>query len=135
MNAVRSPMAEGLLKQRSGREIFVDSVGAEAGEIDPFVVAVMQELDVDLSGHVSKSFEDLDDTSFDLIITLSPAAHAPAEDFAERNGIAIEHWEIDDPTTATGSREQRLEAYRQVRDDLRRKIEARFGPQKATSAG
>ena len=74
LNALRSPMAEGLFKLLYNRRIFVDSVGVRAGELDPFAVTVMDEIGIDISRHRSKSFDNLEDTSFDLIISLSPEA-------------------------------------------------------------
>ena len=103
-----------------GDRIYVDSCGLKAGEgIDPFAEAVMDELGVDLSGHVAKSFDDLEDGSFDLVISLTPEA--------QHRAVEIEYWPTHDPTLATGSREAVLDAYRQVRDELRRRIELRFG--------
>ena len=111
-----------------GDRIFVDSCGLKAGEgIDPFAVAVMDELGVDLSHHVAKSFDDLEDGSFDLVISLTPEAQHRAVELARGRAVDIEYWPIHDPTLATGSREAVLDAYRQVRDELRRRIELRFG--------
>ena len=127
-NRVRSPMAEGVMQLIYGDRIFVDSCGLKAGEgIDPFAVTAMDELGVDLSGHVAKSFDDLEDGSFDLVISLTPEAQHRAVELARGRAVDIEYWPIHDPTLATGSREAVLDAYRQVRDELRRRIEARFG--------
>jgi protein-tyrosine-phosphatase len=111
-----------------GDRIYVDSCGLKAGEgIDPFAAAAMDELGVDLSGHVAKSFDDLEDGSFDLVISLTPEAQHRAVELARGRAVDIEYWPIHDPTLATGSRDAVLDAYRQVRDELRRRIEARFG--------
>ena len=111
-----------------GDRIYVDSCGLKAGEgIDPFAAAVMDELGVDLSAHVAKSFEDLEDGSFDLVVSLTPEAQHRAVELARGRAVDIEYWPIHDPTLATGSREAVLGAYRDVRDELRRRIEARFG--------
>jgi protein-tyrosine-phosphatase len=118
LNSVRSPMAEGLLKHLLGHRIYVDSAGVRRGEIDPFAVAVMEEIGIDLSRHHAKSFDELADTSYDLIVSLSPEAQHMA--------CEVEFWPIMDPTWVEGSREARLAAYREVRDELRRRIEARF---------
>ena len=126
LNSVRSPMAEGLLKHFLGHRIYVDSAGVRAGEIDPFAISVMEELGIDLSRHRAKSFDDLEDTSYDLIVSLSPEAQHKAVELTRTMACEVEFWPILDPTWVEGSREVRLDAYRQVRDELRRRIEARF---------
>ena len=126
LNSVRSPMAEGLLKHFLGHRIYVDSAGVRAHEIDPFTVSVMEEIGIDLSRHRSKSFDDLEDTSYDLIISLSPEAQHKAVELTRTMACEVEFWPILDPTWVEGSREVRLQAYRQVRDELQRRIEARF---------
>lgn len=125
-NAVRSPMAEALLKFLAGRRVYVASAGVRAGELDPFVSAVMEELGIDLAAHRPRSLEELDDSSFDLIVSLSPEAHHKALQLAEGYAIDVEYWPTPDPTLAHGSREQILEAYRGVRDGLFRRIKQRF---------
>ena len=126
LNSVRSPMAEGLLKHFLGHRIYVDSAGVRAREIDPFAVSVMEEIGIDLSRHRSKSFDDLEDTSYDLIVSLSPEAQHKAVELTRTMACEVEFWPIIDPTWVEGSREVRLQAYRQVRDELQRRIEARF---------
>ena len=125
-NAVRSPMAEGILKHLLGHRIYVDSTGVRAREIDGFVIEVMDEIGIDLSKHRPKSFDDLEDSSYDLIISLSPEAQHRAVELTRTMACEVEFWPILDPTWVEGSRETRLDAYRQVRDELRRRIEARF---------
>ncbi|MGZ9034463.1 MAG: arsenate reductase/protein-tyrosine-phosphatase family protein, partial [Rhodospirillales bacterium] len=73
-NAVRSPMAEGILRARHGRRVYVESIGIRPGKLDPFAVQVMDEIGIDISGHEPRTFDDLEDESFDLIISLSPEA-------------------------------------------------------------
>ena len=126
LNAVRSPMAEALLKHLLGHRIYVDSVGVRRGEIDPFVIEVMDELGIDVSKHKSKTFDDLEDTSYDLIISLSPEAQHKAVELTRTMACEVEFWNTLDPTMIEGNRDTRLAAYRQVRDFLRRKIEERF---------
>ena len=125
-NAVRSPMGEALLKHLLGHRIYVDSVGVKPQEIDGFVIEVMDELGIDLSKHRAKSFEDLEDTSYDLIISLSPEAQHQAVELTRTMACDVEFWNTFDPTLVEGSRETRLQAYRAVRDQLRKRIEARF---------
>jgi protein-tyrosine-phosphatase len=127
-NRVRSPMAEALTKLMYGNRVYVDSAGLkpEPG-VDPFVTTVIDEVGGDLSRHRSKSFDDLVDTSFDLVISLTPHAQHRAVEMARGRAIEIEYWAIMDPTLASGSRDAVLDAYRATRDDLRRRILERFG--------
>ncbi len=125
-NSVRSPMAEGLLKHLLGHRIYVDSVAVRAGQIDPFVIEVMDELGIDLSKHRGKDFESLEDTSYDLIISLSPQAQHQAVELTRTMACQVEFWNTFDPTIIEGNRETRLQAYREVRDTLKKRIEARF---------
>jgi protein-tyrosine-phosphatase len=125
-NSVRSPMAEGLLKHLLGHRIYVDSAGVRAREIDPFVIEVMDELGIDLSKHRGKNFENLEDTSYDLIVSLSPEAQHQAVELTRTMACEVEFWNTLDPTIFEGNRETRLQAYREVRDTLNKRIEARF---------
>lgn len=125
-NAIRSPMAEGLLKKLHGKRIFVDSVGVRSHASDPFVVAVMQELGIDLSRHHSKTFDELADTSFDVVVTLSPEAQHKAVEMTRTMACEVEYWPTFDPTLVEGSREATLQAYRDVRDQLLRRLRQRF---------
>lgn len=131
-NRVRSPMAEALLKRVLGDRIFVDSCGlklassAEEGGVDPFVEAVMSELSCDLSEHRPKTFDQLEDSSFDLVISLTPEAQHRAVEMTRGRAAEIEYWPTFDPTLASGAREARLAAYREVRDTLATRIAERF---------
>lgn len=130
MNAVRSPMAAGLLQQMFGKSLYVGSAGVQKGELDPFAVAVMDEIGVDISRHRPMTFEELEELeglSFDLIVTLSPPAHHKALELTRTIAADVEYWPTVDPTGIEGSREQRLEAYREVRDQLMAHIRQRFG--------
>jgi protein-tyrosine-phosphatase len=123
-NAVRSPIAEGLLRLYFGREIYVASAGVKEGETDPFAIAAMEEVGVDITKHKPHTFEDLEDTSFDLIITLSPEAHHKALEFTRTLACDVVYWPTIDPTAVEGSRERKLDAYRDVRDSLSKRIKA-----------
>jgi len=125
-NSVRSPMAEAILKHFHGKRVYVDSAGVRALLIDPFVVIVMDEIGIDLGKHRSKSFEDLQDTSFDLIVSLSPEAQHSAVEMTRSMACEVEFWNTMDPTVVEGSREVKLDAYREVRDGLMRRIRQRF---------
>ena len=126
LNSIRSPMAEALLKYLHGRHIYVDSVGVREAEIDPFAVAVMDEIGIDVSRHRSKTFGDLEDTSFDLVISLSPEAQHSAVELTRTMACDVEFWPIFDPTAVEGGREEMLAAYRLVRDNLKARILERF---------
>ncbi|MBZ0325874.1 MAG: low molecular weight phosphatase family protein [Alphaproteobacteria bacterium] len=127
-NTVRSPMAAALLRHLFGHRIFVDSVGVRCRDgVDVFAVAAMTEIGLDIAGHRPRSFEDLEDTDFDLIITLSPEAQHRAMELTRDTACVVEYWPTLDPTAVTGNREARLDAYRAVRDGLLARIRDRFG--------
>jgi protein-tyrosine-phosphatase len=129
-NAVRSPMAAGLLAQLLRRKTYVASAGVKKGELDPFATAAMDEVGIDIAKHKPKTLEELEDLeglNFDLIVTLSPEAHHAALELTRTLAADVEYWPTPDPTGAEGSREQRLDAYRAVRDLLTRRIKERFG--------
>ena len=129
LNRVRSPMAAGLMRRLHGARVFVDSCGLRADPDalpDPFMLAVMDEVGVDLSGHEPKAFDELVDDSFDVIVSLSPEAQHRAIELARTRAVTLEYWPTLDPTLATGSRESILETYRQVRDTLEARIRTRF---------
>lgn len=126
-NAVRSPMAEGILRARHGRRVYVESVGIRLGQLDPFAVQVMDEIGIDMSRHQPKAFDDLEDDSFDEVISLSPEAQHRAVDMTRVMACDVIFWNTFDPTIVEGSRDSRLDAYRQVRDQLIRRIKDHFG--------
>ena len=131
-NSVRSPMAEALAKRLYGQESYIDSVGVRASDVDGFVAAALDELGVDVHRHHAKTFEDVDPSSFDLIVTLSPEAHHQALEFTRAAAVDVEYWPVTDPSVVEGSRETRLGAYRVLRDQILARLKARFG---APSAG
>jgi protein-tyrosine-phosphatase len=117
-------MAEALAKQMFGRSIYFASAGVRAGESDPFALAAMEEIGIDMSRHRPQAFEDLEDTSFDVIVTLSPEAHHRALEFTRSLAVQVIYWPTIDPTAIEGSRDQRLAAYENVRDGLSHRIKA-----------
>ena len=130
LNAVRSPMAAGLFKQMIGRSTYVASAGVNKGELDPFAVAVLEEAGIDISRHRPMTFDELEDwegLNFDLIVTLAPEAHHKALELTRTIAADVEYWPTPDPTVTEGTREQRLTAYREVRDQLTERIKNRFG--------
>ena len=134
MNAVRSPMAAALFHQMFGKSVYVGSAGVQKGELDTFAVAVMEEIGIDIARHKPITFEELEDLeglSFDLIVTLSPQAHHKALELTRTIASDVEYWPTVDPTGIEGSRAQRLDAYREVRDQLMAQIQQRFGSRAA----
>jgi protein-tyrosine-phosphatase len=130
LNTVRSPMAERMFKHLFGAGTYVASAGVRKGELDPFAVAVMDEIGLDIKRHRPKTFEELEDwegLNFDVIITLTPEAHHRALELTRVLAVDVEYWPTPDPTDGSGNREQRLDAYRAVRDQLLSRIKTRFG--------
>ena len=127
LNAVRSPMAAAMMRHLFGKFAYVEAAGVRAGDLDPFAVEVMEEIGIEIGGYKPKRFEDLEDGSFDLVVTLSPEAQHKAMELTRTSALDVEYWPIMDPTAFEGTREQRLEGYRNVRDELMRRIKARFG--------
>jgi protein-tyrosine-phosphatase len=130
-NAIRSPIAEALMKYLHGRRVFVDSVGVRPTAIDPFAVAVLDEIGVDLSKHRAKGFDDLENDFFDLVVSFAPEAHHQAVELTRTSSCAIEFWPTVDPSHIEGSREVRLDAYREVRDGILSRLRQRFPPRGA----
>ena len=128
MNVIRSPMAAAILRHLAGQRFYVESAGVRAGEGDPFVEAVMNEIGIDVSRHRPQTLSDLNDTSFDLIITLSPEAHHQALELTRTMAVEVEYWPTLDASAVleTGNRDQILAAYRTVRDGLFSRIKERF---------
>ena len=122
INAVRSAMAEALIKHRFPGQIFTDSCGVAPGDQDGFAIAVMQELDLDLTQHQPKGFADLDCEFYDVIISFSPEAHEQAQELTRNIDCETLYWPVDNLAGLQGSREQRLRAYRAVRDDIIAKL-------------
>ena len=127
LNSVRSPMAEALTRHFFGHRIFAESVGMRAGEVNPMAVAVMDEIGIDLKAHKPQSFTDLEDLSFDLVISLTPEAHHQAANLTRTMDCEIEYWPTPDPTLVDGNRETLLQSFRDLRDALQKRIMERFG--------
>lgn len=125
-NAIRSPMAEALFKQQYNHKAYVQSAGIRRGEQSPFMLEVMQEKDIDLSHHKARTLGDLQDSLFDIIITLTPEAHHQAMELTRTMAVDVEYWPTLDPTLTEGNRGQRLDAFRLCRDNLIKRIRERF---------
>ena len=126
MNSIRSPMAAAIMRHFHGRDVYVDSVGVRAQEVDGFAVTVMEEIGIDISGHQPKTFDELEDSSFDLVVSLSPEAQHKAVDLTRYMACDVEFWHTFDPSVVEGGREERLVAYRRVRDELMDRIKEEF---------
>ncbi|MET3587563.1 protein-tyrosine-phosphatase [Pseudorhizobium tarimense] len=125
-NAIRSPMAEVIAKQLLAPDIYVQSAGVRTGERDPFVDVVLDEMGLSIGKHKPRTLDDLEDDFFDLIVTLTPEAHHAALELTRSNAVSVIYWPTLDPTAAGETREQRLAAYRDVRDSLWRRIDEQF---------
>ena len=125
-NAVRSPIAAALMRHLYGKFVYVDSVGVKKGTPDPVAAEILREIGIELGATKPKTFEELEDTNFDLVISLSPEAHHKAMDLTRTMAVETEYWPTYDPTLVEGSREQRLEAYREVRNGLLKRLKDRF---------
>lgn len=132
-NAVRSPMAEGIMKKLYGTRIYIQSAGVKSDlEVDGFVVSVCDEIGVELERHRVRSFDDMEEwgddiSAYDLVIALSPAAQRQALEYTRTNALDVEYWPIMDPTGLGETREAKLTSYRATRDQILERIKARFG--------
>jgi protein-tyrosine-phosphatase len=128
-NAIRSPMAEAIARHYFGKSIYVQSAGVNKGDVDPFTSAVLDEIGIDAHKHKPRTIDELDDwegLNFDLIISLSPEAHHKVLDLTRTLAATVEYWPLPDPSLTQGTRDQVLEAYREVRDSLVKKIQTRL---------
>jgi protein-tyrosine-phosphatase len=126
-NVIRSPMAAAIMRHFYGHRVYVASVGIKPGEADPFVSVVLGEIGIDIGKHKPHTFKDLEDSNFDLAISLSPEAQHWTKELTRTVAMDTEYWPTMDPSAAAGSREQILDSYRMVRDALITRIKHRFG--------
>ena len=132
-NAVRSPMAEGLMKKFYGTDTYVQSAGVKSDlEIDGFAIAVCNEVGVELSRHISRSFDEMeqwgdDMSSFDLVVALSPASQRRALELTRIFHLDVTYWPIMDPTGLGETRDRKLHAYRQTRDQIIDRLKDKWG--------
>ena len=126
-NAIRSPIAQALARRRFGRSVHIVSAGVRPGRFNPFTAAVLAEIGIDGSRHQPRTFQELDETSFDLIVTLSPEAHHRALEFTRTMAVEVAYWPTFDPTAVEGTRDAMLDAFRVVRDGLVKRIETLSG--------
>lgn len=134
-NALRSPMAEAMVKAWYGDSVYVDSVGVEPADLNPFARTVMEEIGIDISGHRAKGLDGRRDAAYELIVALSPEAYEEASEIARTAAVEVVHWPIFDPTRVEGNRETQLAAFRELRDTLAALIEDLLGPADSAGAG
>ena len=140
-NAVRSPMAEGMMKKFYGQDIYVQSAGVYNDmEIDGFSIAVCEEIGIELARHRSRSFDEMQDwgddlAAFDLVVALSPASQRRALELTRYFHLEVEYWPVLDPTGLGEARDEKLKSYRETRDQIRARMLDRFGPPMAPPAG
>jgi protein-tyrosine-phosphatase len=132
LNAVRSPMAASIMRHLFGKFVRVESAGVRAGALDPFAAEVMDEIGIALAQHKPMRFEDVEASTFDLVVTLSPEAQHRAVEMTRASAAIVEYWPTMDPTVLEGSRAQSLANYRAVRDVLPARIRERFGAARAS---
>ena len=125
-NAVRSPMAAGIMKQLYGSKIAIDSAGIETKDTDGYAVSVMDEVGIDISQHVSVAIEANYMASFDLVICFSKAAQIYTEDICRSVATEFEFWPVYDPVNQAETRADQLEHYRKLRDELQNALETKF---------
>ena len=128
LNAVRSPMAEALARRRFGKKLFIDSAGLMKSDRDPFALAALKEVGIDFEADESATLDETDCESFDLVVALSPEAHRQAQALLKATSVELLYWPIEDATQTTGTREQRMGAYRMVRDKLDQLIRETITP-------
>ncbi len=116
------------MKHLYGDRVYVDSVGVRADDLNSFAVTVLAEIGIDMSQHIAKTFDESNDTSFDLVISLSPEAQHSAVEMTRTSACEVEYWPTQDATAVHGSRERILDAFREVRNTLVHRIQDRFGP-------
>lgn len=126
MNSIRSPIAEAIARHYLPKSVYVASAGVRRGERDPFVDAVLDEIGLTIGRHQPHVLDDLEDDYFDLIVTLAPEAHHKALELTRSWPVEVEYWPTPDPTVATGTREQILDAYRGVRDHISKLVNSRL---------
>jgi len=135
MNSIRSPMAEAIARHYLPKSVYIASAGVRRGDRDPFVDVVLDEIGLTLGRHQPHVLDDLEDDYFDLIVTLAPEAHHKALELTRTWHVDVEYWPTPDPTVATGTREQILDAYRGVRDHISKLVNSRLGAQSGQKAG
>jgi len=120
-NSARSQMAEGLLRHHAGDACEIFSAGTKPTQVRPEAVAVMREAGIDISGQRSKSVDEFEGQDFDYVITVCDNAKQSCPIYPARTKRI--HWSIEDPAAVQGSEEERLAAFRRIRDELRLRLQ------------
>jgi arsenate reductase len=115
-------MAEGLLRWLSQSAVEAHSAGTHPSRVNPLAIEAMKEVGIDISGHRSKSIEEFTGQSFDVVITVCDNAKESCPVFP--GAPERLHWSYEDPAAVEGSREDRLRAFRRVRDNLRERLQS-----------
>lgn len=126
LNSIRSPMAEGLMKEKFGKDVYVQSCGIETGELNQIMVSIMREKGIDMSGHKAKSLEEISDTSFDILIAFTEDAAAAARAIFDDSDTDIEVWPLPDPTAGAQDVRAMMDNYRAVRENIEMRLDRRF---------
>jgi protein-tyrosine-phosphatase len=126
LNSIRSPMAEGLMKKRFGKDVYAQSCGMEAGDLNQIMVTTMREVGIDMSGHVSKTLQEISDTSFDVLIAFTEDAAAAARAVFDDSDTQIEVWPLPDPTAGAQDVRTMMDNYRAVRENIDMRLARRF---------
>lgn len=119
-------MAEAMARRLFGPGTYVASAGVRQGKRDPFVDAVLEEVGLSLGARQPQTLDELKDDFFDVIVTLAPEAHHQALELTRTSAVDVVYWPMPDPTVATGTREQILNAYREVRDRIAARLSHEF---------
>jgi arsenate reductase len=119
-NSARSQMGEGLFREEGGAGYEVSSAGTRPSSVRPEAIAVMREVGIDISTHRSKSIDEFAGQSFDFLVTVCDSARDTCPVFP---GAAVRlHWSLEDPAAVVGTEEERLAAFRPIRDQLRERV-------------
>jgi arsenate reductase len=113
-------MAEGLLRHDGGASVEVSSAGTKPSHVRPEAIAAMHEIGIDIAGHRSKSVDEFAGQTFDYVITVCDNAKESCPVFPATTKRI--HWSLADPAAVQGSEEERLAAFRRIRDELRSRL-------------
>jgi arsenate reductase len=131
-NSARSQIGEGLFRHEGGEAYDVASAGTKPSRVRPEAIAVMKELGIDISGHRSKSVNEFEGQSFDYVVTVCDNARDNCPVFPA--GTSRLHWSFEDPAAVEGTEEQRLAAFRRIRDQIHERVR-RFLRDQVSTAG
>jgi arsenate reductase (thioredoxin) len=122
-NSARSQMAEGIARSLAPPGVKVTSAGSAPSRLNPLAVRALAEVGIDISGHRAKSVDEIPPYGIDVVVTLCAEEVCPVI-----LGKALRvHWGLPDPAAVAGADDERLQAFWDVRDELRRRLAAVFG--------